>query len=1164
MGDGLRKIGASIVLEGENSFKNALKACNAELRNSRSELTLVEAKYKGNENSIEALRAKGDALAKCYADQQNKLETLNNIIAKATQNQENFKNKADAAGKELEEAEQQLEKLKNSSEDTSKEQEELTEKIEKLKAVQKSNTDAYNKATVSLEKYKTQANGVQAEIYDLSNAMEDNTQQTQSWGDKTANATNALATAIAASGVKKGIEEITEAITDCTKAAIEYESAFAGVKKTVDGSDEQLQAISEGILSMSYRLPSTAVEIANVAESAGQLGIARENVLDFSETMIGLGEATNLSSDEAASSLAKFANITKMSANDYSRLGSVIVDLGNNYATTESDIVSMATRLASSGSLAGFTQPQILALATALSSVGIEAEAGGSAMSKLLTNISLAVETSSDDLKSFANVAGMSAEEFAKAWRNNAAGAFTTFIAGLNDTDRLGKSVAATLSDLGIKEIRLSNATRSLANYSDGLTSAMQTADAAWTENVALQNEVSKRYETTESKMQMVKNAANGLKIAIGNALTPAINKLAGEASGILQKAADFVADNPQVVRGVIAITAGIATMTTIVTAATLAVQLYNAVMAVASGGTTLLIGAAAALVVTLGTLVIANSDAASATAELNTATKDAADTIKDADETYSDTIATLSATSGMAQKYIDRLAELEKQGINTKEAQDEYNRLVKQLQALMPELNIELDEQTGLIKGGTAALKSQTDAWYENAKAQALQTALQEKYDAIAEALGSVTKAEIELSDQRNKADALLVEQNNLYKQLAERLGITIVQAKNLTAEQLQQANGSCPDLMDAIYQNKVAYEGLTSSIADNEQTIVENKETITAMEGEIDNTVDVFNELVDTVDGVTDSQNNLNDSMADAQAAAETQNVALQELYDATYTSAKESIEGQVDLFHKFDEESATLTSDEVKENLSSNAESLNEFAAAYQEAATKGYDPNFLRQFQDFSPDNLQVLNDLISKTPDEVDEFNKAWEKFETSKNNYADTLGQVEQEFAKTKTEVEKTANEMAKALDKKEQTAISGNNFCNGFLDVLAKRKPEFYNMGAELGNSAKKGFDSVKGIDAHSPSHKSAQSADYFADGFILQMQKRQKDFEDATTEAAQLVTANMYSWQPKTYTAPQPAPQIDTEMITDAVRRGMQDANVTVDFDYRGFDKGRDKYDR
>lgn len=82
-----------------------------------------------------------------------------------------------------------------------------------------------------------------------------------------------------------------------------------------------------------------------------------------------------------------------MSAEDYDRLGATIVDLGNNFATTEADIVEMATRLASTGAITGKTEPQMLAIATALSSVGIEAEAGGSAISKLMKIMEVAVQS---------------------------------------------------------------------------------------------------------------------------------------------------------------------------------------------------------------------------------------------------------------------------------------------------------------------------------------------------------------------------------------------------------------------------------------------------------------------------------------------------------------------------------------------------------------------------------------------------------------------------------------------------------------------------------------------------------------------------------------------------------------------------------------------------
>lgn len=161
------------------------------------------------------------------------------------------------------------------------------------------------------------------------------------------------------------------------KAAIDYESAFAGVKKTVDETATvSYQKLSDGIRQMAKELPASAVEIANVAEVAGQLGIKAEDILSFSRTMIDMGESTNLSAEEAATAIAKVANILGLTSDDYSRFGASVVDLGNNFATTEKDIVEMTNRLAAGGKLAGLTAPEILGLATAMSSVGIEAEAG--------------------------------------------------------------------------------------------------------------------------------------------------------------------------------------------------------------------------------------------------------------------------------------------------------------------------------------------------------------------------------------------------------------------------------------------------------------------------------------------------------------------------------------------------------------------------------------------------------------------------------------------------------------------------------------------------------------------------------------------------------------------------------------------------------------------
>ena len=313
-----------------------------------------------------------------------------------------------------------------------------------------------------------------------------------------------------------------------TKAAIDYESAFAGVKKTVDETATvSYKNLSDGIRQMAKELPASAVQIANVAEVAGQLGIKADDILKFSRTMIDMGESTNLSAEDAATAIAKIANILGLTSDEYSRFGASVVDLGNNFATTEKDIVEMTNRLAAGGKLAGLTAPEILGLATAMSSVGIEAEAGGTAMTQTLTAIgnavSLTTKDSADDLALIAKVAGTTSEEFQQAWKEKPAEALQSFIKGLNTAHEKGANMDAILMKLGMTGVRQGNMLKSLALSSDKMSAAVNRSNQAWKENTALTNEANKRYETTESQLKMFKNQITDLAIEFGGPLLKAL-----------------------------------------------------------------------------------------------------------------------------------------------------------------------------------------------------------------------------------------------------------------------------------------------------------------------------------------------------------------------------------------------------------------------------------------------------------------------------------------------------------------------------------------------------------------------------------------------------------------------------------------------------------------
>ena len=353
-------------------------------------------------------------------------------------------------------------------------------------------------------------------------------------------------------------------------AAIQFESAFAGVKKTSDEVFDangkcvySYQQLEDGIRSMAKEIPASTTEISQVAEAAGQLGIKTQDVLGFTRVMIDMGNSTNLSAEDAATSIAKFANITGLAADTsmtadekYKKMGSTIVDLGNNYATTEADIMNMATNLASAGTQVGMSESDILALATALSSVGMEAQAGGTAFSKALIEMQLAVETNSDSLKDWADVAGMSTSEFSKRFKEDATGALEAFIQGLSKCGGESDSAIKVLNDMGITETRMRDALLRSANASDVFTSAISTGKNAWEKNTALTNEASKRYETTASKLAIMKNNLYDAGITLGNIFLPMIAEGTQKITGLIQKINNLDSGQQRMILGIVGIVA--------------------------------------------------------------------------------------------------------------------------------------------------------------------------------------------------------------------------------------------------------------------------------------------------------------------------------------------------------------------------------------------------------------------------------------------------------------------------------------------------------------------------------------------------------------------------------------------------------------------------------
>lgn len=311
--------------------------------------------------------------------------------------------------------------------------------------------------------------------------------------------------------------------TYAAQAAINFDTALANVRKTSDLTEQQLQKLGDSALDLSTKQPVTAETILNIEALGAQLGVADDELESFAKTVSGLDIATNMDFETAGKEMAQFANITQMTHDKFQNYGSTIVDLGNHLATTEKDISNMALRLAGVSSAANFSQAEILGMSGAMSSLGIKAEAGGSAMTRIIQDISKNVANSTDKVQEYARVAGISAEEFANKWKTKPIEAIELLVEGLKKSSDSGEDMNVTLEKLGINNIRNSDTMRRLAGAGDLLRESVERANTAWNENSALQNEVDQRNESLASRLQVLKNKVDEIAITVGRPLVDAV-----------------------------------------------------------------------------------------------------------------------------------------------------------------------------------------------------------------------------------------------------------------------------------------------------------------------------------------------------------------------------------------------------------------------------------------------------------------------------------------------------------------------------------------------------------------------------------------------------------------------------------------------------------------
>ena len=1172
MADDLRRVGLVFTEKGAVDFKKSLQEVNLELNKNYNEFKLVQAQWNESTTKVQKLREQQEYLTNAYEIQKDKVSTLKmqlsdlensenknttaikkkraellnaetqlknyeNRLKTTTTNLKNAEagilttaEKLEILNKEIKEnesrfklAQSQYTAMTTKTQKLQTEEKYLTEaynlqnqkltllkqKLQELQAVEDKNAIAISEARNEVIKAETELNNYSTRLKIVSNELNNLSAKAIVFGDtmqKVGAKIQSAGKKLSAFSVASGV-----ALALSAKSAIDFESAFTGVEKTVDGTEEQLAELKQGIRDMAKELPSSTTEISAVAEAAGQLGIKTENILGFSKAMIDLGNSTNLTAEEAASSLAKFANIMQMSQNDFYRLGSSIVDLGNNFATTEADIVEMSMRIAGAGKQVGLSEGQILGLATALSSVGIEAEMGGSAISKAMVKMQNAVElgggklenfmktygfsleelelmaanqskafkemaqeigmtstelknmvTAGVNLRDFAKVSGMSAEEFKKAWKEDASGALTAFIKGLGDAESKGESAITMLSEMGLTEVRLRDALLRAANSGELFNKAIETGTKAWEDNTALTNEANKRYGTLKSQIQIAINKIKDLAITFGNKLTPTISKVIKQ----IEKMAKWVENLTDEQAGwILKISGAVVALGPFLT-------ILGKITSTA-GGTIKAIGTFTQAIGVVKGTVTTTSTAVNGLANIIGSLTSPAGIATIAITTLAGTFTYLALKQTEQQKVAK---ELSKEMTEQKQSIEEYNKSVddatnanlsqiNSVSKLKNELKTLVDEN-GKVKEG---YKSRVDFILNQ-----LNEALGTEFKLNGDVIESYKKLQDEIDDTIEKKRAQIILQAD------EEKYTEAIQKQKEAVEKLKSVQD---ELGMSIDEAKQKYTELTESLKEYEKS------------GEIYNSN--YINLGKEKQALGDLINAYNDGEKAVQIY--TDNVKQYENDYALYTEGKyeeiyNSVVGKV-------QQMSDTTTQELKTSIEEQQKNLQ----AYQEqVANTGNE--VAQEYATQSEQNLDKLVDELYKRTSTIEVLGQdeieAWKQVATnSYNKYSEKMKEIPSETRKKIEEATgvvvsdtnlsiasgKLAEKVTVSFDNKADGEKSGKNFVSGVKAGLANQSEVqgAINASGSLGSKILNKFKDILGI--HSPSKEAEEAAKYFLEGFVV-----------------------------------------------------------------------------
>lgn len=896
---------------------------------------------------------------------------------------------------------------------------------------------------------------------DLKKTMDEAGEGAKGFGEKSVEALETVEATLATVGISKALGEIRDAYMDCINTAGDFEASMSNVEALSGATGEELTALSDKAKEMGATTKFTAGESADALSYMALAGWDTQSMLEGISPVLNLAAAANMDLAQASDIVTDYLTAFGLKASDTTHFVDV---MAYAMAHSNTDVIQLGEAYkacASTATSLGYSVEETTAVLATMANAGVKGGEAGTALNAIFTRLATNTKECGDTLAEYG------VQIYDAHGNMQSLSSILTGMAGIWDTltdqeqANLAKVIAGTNQYSKLQTIMAgcseaaAEGGQSFADYTAALNDCAGSADKM----------AGTMLDNMNGRLTLMQSAADGLKIAIGEDLTPVMSDLYDVGAEVLGWMQGFVEENPGVVKGIAAGTVTLGGLVGTLTAVSAGIKLAHAAATLFTGslaglaGPLTLASVAIAGTVTLVTALATSADATvPSVKELTSAARDMGDSMEEASASYDSTLSNMAATASVADQYISKLEAIEAATNGNTDGNAEYHDTLARLSVLVPSLADDIDLETNSIKGGTAALRQHTDAYVADAKAQARQEYLNTLYDQYNNVLVESAENETKLATAQAKVEKSNAGMSTAYDKLLTTLG--------LTDEQFKLTYGTVEDLpwrtmSEDVQQLRSEYLSYSADLVTARREVENYTEAMAQDQEAVDAAQTEYQEAAAAINGMADAQDSAADSAEDVAAALSAAQNNIQGIisaYNEAYDAALKSVSGQYDLWDTAEKIVATSASSinsalesqiTYWDNYNQNLEKLNERAADIDGLS------EVIASFADGSKESVNAIAGMASASDADLAKMVENYAALKEAQDTTSESIADLKTGMSNSMDEIAKTVADTVSEMDMSDEATKSAKETIQGFIDGASSMMPRVQEAYAKIASAA-------------------------------------------------------------------------------------------------------------